>query len=212
MIRWIIIPLIICLQNAARDCPRKVVIEGDSFSVVGLKWPLFIRDSLAFFDTTQINFAVSGNNAYQMRDQYITEAHTVRPVRGGDYWFFCYAGINDLSGGKSADTIFNNLKYLWSNARRDGYKVVAFTVIHSLYLDAGKEAQRLALNSLILESHQFDYVVDVASHFDPRTQPELFADNTHLTTEGFRMFAGVVARTLQPYTISPCRPIYLPSK
>lgn len=210
----LIISLALAYFTANRDCPRVVVIEGDSFSVTGAKWPLYLRDSLAFFDTTQINYAVSGEKASDMRDQYLAEPHTSKPVRGQDYWFFCYAGINDLAGAsRSADTVFASLKYLWLNARNDHYKVVAFTVIHSLTLDAGKEAERVALNALIMGNPQlYDYVVDVAAEFDPRTQPALFVDDTHLTTAGFKMFAGVVARELQPYTINPCRPIYLSVK
>lgn len=186
---------------------RRVIIEGDSYSVFSTKWPYQLPDSMPFFAKASItNYGFSGGDVATMRDDYMSQAHLSRPARGDDFWFFIYAGINDLAGlNRSADSIYANLKYIWANARNDNYKVVAFTVINSLFLSAPKEAQRVKLNNLILgDPSLYDYCVDVAAVFDPRIDFTMFDDNTHLSPTGFKRMAGVVANTLEniPYNLT----------
>ncbi|MEO7044355.1 MAG: SGNH/GDSL hydrolase family protein [Ferruginibacter sp.] len=190
---------------------KRLIIIGDSYSVAG-NWPLYLSDSIPTLSRyNKVNFAVSGQKTYEMVANYATTAHLAKPNTGDDFWLFCYAGINDLAGAAlSADSVYTNLKYLWSNARSDGFKVVAFTVIKSLYLTPSKDSQRVKLNNYILgNSSLYDYVIDQSSVFNPSVDYTVFADSTHLNATGWKMFAGTIARTINdiPYTLTTTQPI-----
>jgi hypothetical protein len=158
----------------------------------------------------KISYAIPGQYTDSMMYYYPTTAHLSKPNTGDDFWFFSYAGINDLNIGKSADTVYAHLKYLWSNARADGFKVVAFTVIKSLHLTSTEETERLKLNTYILSDPSlYDYVIDEANVFNPSVDFSVFADSTHLNPTGWKIFAGTIARTINkvPYTLSTTQPI-----
>jgi lysophospholipase L1-like esterase len=184
---------------------RKVIIEGDSWSsktTPAIKWPYFLKDSSWYFaHAPVINYARPGDNVAWMVEQYDTTIHLSRPTkRTDDYWLFVYAGINDLMGlHRPADTIYANLKKIWVRARADGYKVVAFTVCYSLnFVLPSQEPERLKLNEMIKSSRLlWDKCIDMAAVFDPRTTPEWFTDATHLTWDGHKKFAGVVAEAFK---------------
>lgn len=198
---FIIIVLITSCSKPCQSVNRRYVVEGDSYSTTDhIKWNNQLPDSMPYFTLSeQVNYAMSGGQVVQMKNEYNTQAHLSSPTSVcDDYWFFMYAGINDLSAlGLTGDSIYTNLKYIWARAKSDRYKVVAFTVINSLYLTPKKELEREKLNMLILSNHSlYDYVIDVANVFDPRIDFSVFADNTHLNATGYKKFAGIVAHTI----------------
>jgi len=187
---------------------RKVIAEGDSFFNDSDDIPYYLKDSSAYFGKAGVvNYAVAGETTTQMRSEYATEGHASRPtLSGDDYWFMMYGGINDLLGSITADSIYKNLKYIWAQARADGYRTIGFTVINSLALSGPQEAQRVILNDSILSNPNLvDYVIDVEKQFNPSIDPGNFYDATHLSVGARRMFAGIVCNTIEfsPFRLTP---------
>lgn len=191
---------------------KRIVIIGDSYSTI-THWPAFLADSVPELARYNIvNYAISGQPTDLMVPGYASTAHVSAPKRGDDFWLFCYAGINDLWGlaPPTADSVYGNLKYLWSHARSDGYKVVAFTIIKSLLASTAGNTARIRLDSLILSDPSlYDYVIDVDKVFDPSVDFSVFADSTHLNAAGWKMFDGAIANTIRykPYTLATSTPI-----
>lgn len=186
---------------------RIIIYDGDSYST-SANWPTYLPYWSDYFAKAGfLNYATSGHTTSDVISSYSAGPALSANTEGfGEYFYSIYAGVNDLATGTSGTTVYNNLKTIWSNARSNGYKVIAFTVIHSTFMDAGEEAQRIILNNLIVSDRTlYEHLVDVASQFDPRLDPSLFVDETHLTASGYNMFASMVAKSIErrPFDLIP---------
>ncbi|MDB5238360.1 MAG: hypothetical protein JWM46_630 [Candidatus Kaiserbacteria bacterium] len=186
--------------NVLSAGPVASVFEGDSITVNNdaTSWPnklMTINSRLG--GGVLYNFAQNGDNAAAMVGEYTTEAHQKKPAAGGEAYFFLFAGGNDILGDVTAAATYANLKTLWANARADGYRVVAFTIMNRTTFTGSKATQWAALNNLILSDRTlYDYVVRADLALPDPTSSTNFADGTHPTPAGYAVIANAVNNAL----------------
>ena len=171
-----------------------LVVEGDSHTSVGRdhKW----IDMLSDWDG--VNFAWGGDKATFMVGQYPSEARVVRPEHGKTGWLGLWAGTNDvISTNDSAAQIFKSLSAIWTAARADGYKVVAFTVLPSTRLSPERENVRQELNAKILAAdEQWDRLIPAHEMFPSARSGAFKSDGVHLNAYGQGQVAQAVKSAL----------------
>lgn len=173
----------------------KLVVEGDSMTAVAIedKWPKMLTGRV-----NVPNFAWGGDRVAYMEGEYVTEAHILKPTPGEDAWFALWAGTNDLiHGNESAAQIFAHIKKIWTMARADGYKVLAFTVLPSTKITPIREGVRLHLNSYIAASYRnYDALVRPDIIFPKVTSTYFYTDGVHLNQAGQKKIAAAVMAAL----------------
>lgn len=186
-----------------------LIVEGDSLSAGAageLPWcwgP--IVTNAPFQSQVQVrNLALAGAQLAAMTTDYSTSAAMARVEF--DYaprqYYVLFGGNNDTASDPNAT--FEQLKVLWSRARSDGYRVIAFTILKTIGTDANA-ANRAALNSLIRSNPSFydllidvDQVLEIQNHSNTAllgsSEPTFQDDRIHLTNLGHfylaRYFAG----------------------
>jgi len=165
----------------------RFIYTGDSITdednLRGTKqWPEVLQTDYPWWATGEtFNLAVGGQSANQINNNYASTVSQYAPARDrDDYYFFCLAGTNDLGGGSSVADTYTRLKSIWSQARTDGFKVVAMCLTK---VDEGTFPGRNALidelNVLIASNPAlYDYLI--------RTDIALpdGADTTYFETDG----------------------------
>jgi len=186
------------------------VFEGDSLTnrstpaASNVNWVANITHDEAFFaDGKKYIVATSGQSIATIVTQYTTQIHPLMKSKlNDDAYLFIWAGTNDLSLEDNHTTIYNNLKTEWANARADGFKVIAFTIISrdpSTYGGDGAsaEANRTLLNSDILsDSSLYDYLIRTDLLFPTYTDTNYFSDGIHLTELGNDKLADYIKHNL----------------
>lgn len=152
------------------------------------------------------NLSLSGAPLAAMTTDYATSAAPCRVEF--DYaprqYYFLFGGNNDVS--VSPYTVHEQLKTLWTAARADGYKVVAFTILKTFGTDAYAE-NRKTLNFLIRNSPSFydllidtDQVPEIQNYLDTAllgsTAPTFQDDKIHLTSLGHYYLSRYIANKL----------------
>lgn len=131
------------------------------------------------------NFAESGDGVVNINANYATQPHTVAPAAAWQGYIFTMMGVNNLSGGTSAITIFANIENIWKKARNDDFLIIAFEVLPSTDLTGAKETERVALNVLIQNaSSLYDVLVPVPSEMLDPSDTDYYIDGTHTTVLG----------------------------
>lgn len=187
---------------------RRVIIEGDSYSNnTSTSWWVYVPDSSAYFGKASFKtYASAGNTSTDMVSQYATQAHTDAVTSGGtDYWFWCYAGVNDIINGLAATTTYSNLKTLWANAKADGFRVGAFTVLKVPLFTAPQIAKMDSINNLIKsDASLYDYLFDWNASIDFTINTSFTSDGTHPSVTGAKYMANFISQTYgaMPYTLS----------
>lgn len=183
-----------------------ITVEGDSISEkdVGLgrtNWPYQMTSSTIFPRGSFINFAAGGNTVANMVTQINTHgrlgALPTPATTSTRRYYFIMAGINDISAGTAATTIYNNLKTIWAAAKADGYTVITFTVLPSLGLSAPKQTELTALNVAILSDPAL-YGGNIRADLllpDPNNVT-YYLDGTHPTPAGSLIISNAVAPVL----------------
>lgn len=118
---------------------------------------------------------------------------------------FLWFGTNDLKDGTGAATILTNLRTLWSTARTQGYRVIAFTIAprSDTGWTASMETERQSLNSsIITDSANWDALIRVDQILtDPTNATYYQADKLHLTSEAGALIASTIAAQINPATV-----------
>lgn len=167
--------------------PSAIVLEGDSLVQVNMltSWPVNTQLYSPWSGATWSNFAIGGSTTTQMLARY--SAVRAAKTAGAPGVLILNGGSNDLNypaGVDPAGEIYGRLKSMWSQARADGYKVVAFT-IHGGGSVGGPDAARTEfakLNTLIRsESSLYDALVENDKLFPDRDDRSMLVDGLHFT-------------------------------
>lgn len=207
-----------CLSGASTNSSgvqgidKVMVFEGDSLTSAqaGPSWPSKLSSMDPFFlDMEFYNYGFGGDvilpSAYHpgmLADYYAEGEQHKKILDSEDAYYFIYAGTNDIAQSKSAVEMYQEIKKVWSAAREDGFKVVAFTV-HPLSLshpgiDQTKEAERIAFNDLVSSDPSlYDYLVRPDVLFDdPNDLTYYNSDGIHFNNGGREKLAEEVANVV----------------
>jgi lysophospholipase L1-like esterase len=115
-----------------------------------------------------------------------------------------WASTNDLAtGAGNVQTTFMNLLAMARLAHAAGWQVVVVDIIArdnyftTPQLQAAFPANQAALNALILNSTEFDTVVDPAAILTDPTKANYYWDGTHLWPAGFQIISNLVAQAIR---------------
>lgn len=187
-----------------------IVVDGDSRSAEGATgaWSTMIQ-SIPPFTAAQFEIvAASGARTWERIADYAAEVTPFAPGAGQKGLYMCYLGVNDVFqvGGVNVPTvrdIYENLKTLWSNARNDGFEVVAFTLQQHSFAAAGileAEQRQVQLNNLILSDPSFyDFLIPLHELLPDETVYGIAGvgqNYIHNNTAGNQFIADNVAKIL----------------
>jgi len=128
--------------------------------------------------------------------QEITEFYKSSPFRSTNVfnYLFIWGGTAATSG-----TTFSELQTYWAQARAQGWKVIAFTILYQEADTPAEDALTDQINASIrLATSEWDYLVDVATipELSDLSNTTYFADGTHLTALGYQTVADFINDTL----------------
>ena len=188
-------------------CSRLIVVcDGDSLTAAS-GWPELYGDQSAVWGLVESqNIATAGHTSVDVLADYAAQVTAIKPTAGQIKALAVMIGANDVANltSDSAATIFARIALIWSQARTERWKVVAFTVLNGAGT-ATRSAVFDAVNASIrAASSSYDILVDVDSYFatligSPTyyTNTTYFeADNIHLKTAGKTALAAYVATKL----------------
>lgn len=180
------------------------------------QWPLILKSQL--FDTVQLIVVAEGSSrvladtttevngvlttAKSMLWRYSNIVREKAPVFTGRKGFYLIlGGVNDIRYDNSetieAAQIYEGLRQIWSQARVDGFKVVAFKVLpfSDSQTTERKQSVWTELNQLIArDSQAYDCLVDFNAEplLVDSTDLSIFADRIHLTIQGDNLLSKLV--------------------
>lgn len=145
-----------------------------------------------------------------MITQYSSQVYPYRPggvsaatSTAGSSYLFLWAGVNDLhSAYTTPEVAYANLKTLWSTARSDGFKVIAFTLAPLF----GDEAAAVTLNNYILsDTSLYDYLIRTDKIFPDNTGTSYWdVDKIHLSATGQTAFGKTIAGYMDTVDYNGC--------
>ncbi len=151
----------------------------------------------------QYNIALAGQ---ALSGMVPAAAGRVDPLLGSGLNVLCVAaGVNDLNGGDSAATVFNNLNTYCAARKSAGWDKIVVLTILPFTSDGATEAKRLALNTLIrnaISPSTYDYVADVGGDPTIGDTGDNFntfyygGDALHPQSPGYTIMAGIVKTQL----------------
>lgn len=143
---------------------------------------------------TVINTGVAGRTCEQISTAYAAEVHPSSPaVTGKPGYFFLMCGTNNIVADSVA-AAYTAIQGIWSQAKTDGFKVIAMTIPYASSTSAtnGKvDAYNGAIRGGGFPSSQFyDYLVDVNNFLPDPFDPLYFqSDHLHPTAAGNTILA-----------------------
>lgn len=195
----------------------RTVFEGDSITGTcfnSTMWPSYFASSTYVASSSPIlaratpyNYGACSDTVLSMQTEYATQGHTVRPVKSSDEaYFFLLGGTNDIYlNSPTSAQLFGYITNVLGQARADGFKVVAMTIMPSILFNPTMETTRLEVNQMILNNPQlFDYIIDTAKILPNFSDTRYFSDGTHPTALGSLLIANAVAKAMgkyQPYML-----------
>lgn len=183
--------------------PRLVVV-GDSLSSTGsgsasTSWAAYFSRHSINAGASYTNLAIAGRTAAQIDAAHASQVTPISPATlGGTGLLFTLCGTNDLNGGTTDSALIALHRSIWTKARTDGFKIVAFTLTKNGLLDATKEARRVAVNaSMRADSAYWDYLVDLDLILPNNADTNYFTgDNLHYSAAGGEFVARNVRQVL----------------
>lgn len=143
---------------------------------------------------TVSNVGVAGRTCEQISAAYTAEVHPLSPaVTGKPGYFFLMCGTNNIVAD-SAAVAYAALQGIWSQAKADGFKVIAMTIPYGSSTSA-TNVKVDAYNSAIRgggfpSSNLYDYLIDVNNFLADPFDPLYFqSDHLHPTTFGNTVLA-----------------------
>ena len=185
-----------------------LIVEGDSLSAGAAgelvwAWGPTVTNSTHQNRLQVRNLSTSGAQIAAMATDYSTSAAMSRVEF--DYAPRQYYALWGANNDTASDpfTVFDSLKSLWTRARSDGFKVIAFTIFKTVGTDANA-ANRATLNKLIRNSPSFydvlidvDRVLELQNYLDTAalgsTAPTFQNDQIHLTSLGHFYLARYIS-------------------
>lgn len=160
--------------NYTKDLTYRFVYEGDSITYFASSYANLLPLTDGFFGRgINNNVANNGATTTDIINGYATNITPLKPAKDSDdFYLFLMAGINDLQGGSTALSTYNNLKAIWNQSRQDGFKLIASTVTPANNTWLNTQAKRnnwTELNNYILSDPTlYDYLI----------RPDLVASNS----------------------------------
>lgn len=198
------------------------VFEGDSMTQgnnVGVTVPYptaFLATPWAVSNTAAgYNVGAGGEDLTALESQYSTQVYPRRPAANGGRLatVIVWIGHNDyvgltLAGGLSqVPAWFTRLSAYWTQAKADGFRVVALTVLRrddAYILNTTYDAVRRDINERILSSAVPDFVVDAAAMFpNPNDTRYFTTDKVHLTDASNRILGAYLSGALESNIARP---------
>lgn len=185
--------------------PTIVVLEGDSLIQISAatSWPTAVQAESKWLATWK-NFAVGGSTTTMMLSRY-ENVRANKPNRTAGVFIF-NGGSNDLNyphGEDPALEIYGHLKTMWSQARADGFKVVAFTIHNggSYISPEFAKVQFARLNTMIRSDPLlYDALIENDKLFPDTSDKMMLSDGLHFTpaaNEKERVAVEVALSTLK---------------
>lgn len=134
-----------------------------------------------------------------MSANYAIKVSPHKPIKkNDDAYLFIWAGTNDIANDNSSSVVYNNLKSEWSQAKAEGFKVVAFTIMPRGTLTPSQEIQRVNTNNLILSnSSLYDYLIRTDLIFPTSADTTYFySDAVHLNYNGSNFLANYIGHNI----------------
>lgn len=186
--------------------PTRLVFDGDSLTSSNTAWVPYFTNLVSYPPNLVSNVAVSGQVIPALQSRYTNYVQPCKPAGGTNALLFVWAGINDIFYNTNTPTvIIANLSNYWTQARADGFDVVAFTITDRNNFPSQTNAlERSYINSWIRRQGGvlWDYLVDVDSFMPAAylgSESYYIAEGTnfvHFTAEGARMIAGAAFKTI----------------
>lgn len=186
--------------------PTRLVFDGDSLTSSNTAWVPYFTNLVSYPPDLVSNVAVSGQVIPALQSRYTNYVQPCKPAGGTNALLFVWAGINDIFYNTNTPTvIIGNLSNYWTQARADGFDVVAFTISDRNNFPSQTNAlERSYINSWIRRQGGvlWDYLVDVDSFMPAAylgSESYYIAEGTnfvHFTAEGARMIAGAAFKTI----------------
>jgi len=177
-----------------------LVYEGDSLTTnvsppsgAGNDWPDQASTLSSFVNQgTSYNVATSGDTLANIVSQYSSQVYPRRPTGAVTKAFlWVWIGSNDIATAVAATWLTSWNSYV-SQARTDGFTVIAFTVMKRTDT-LSFEATRLAMNAGIRQSNNWDMLIDADAIFpDPTNLTFFLVDGIHLNSAGNKYLANYV--------------------
>lgn len=147
--------------------------------------------------------AVDGTTIAILTARYAAQVFPLRPAANGGRKTFLsvFIGTNDYQTAAAGN--FTALEAYWTQAKADGFTVIAWTI--PISFRPGTTPQ---LNQLILKSIVPDLLIDAAQLWFNETDATVFQDQLHPTTRGHAMLARMVVdqltyRNRLPHSMPP---------
>lgn len=181
---------------------QSFVFEGDSLSVDTdlLHYPsVVMAGRYASGKGTAYKLAVSGSTLADLIARYNAGAKTYRPaaVNASQGWLFVWIGANDYATANPSLWLADWKNYL-TQARNDGFKIVAFTVMRRNDVSENVDWVRNAMNDGIRAARDYyEIMIDVDTMFDPGNTTGLgYLDGVHLNSAGQKHLGYIVTDAL----------------
>jgi lysophospholipase L1-like esterase len=178
-----------------------IICDGDSRtsgagSTGGQSYPVQLREMLGYKNTFR-NYGVGGQTQTDMNADAATQIDTKYSTSYGRNAVIAWGGVNDLGQGRSAANTYSSISTYVSGRKAAGFKVVVGTIPTCIFTGTAqekidKEAQRVALNSLIMANAAgADAVSDVASAAELQNPSDAtyYSDYVHFTNAGYAVVA-----------------------
>lgn len=187
-----------------------IICEGDSQTSPqpdGTDWPSVLQ-TLSFCTNRVMYFAdvaESGTGIADATNRYTTLVRPHKPVAGQKGYYLLYIGVNDLNLGYTLQSWSQLYSNLCSEARSDGFTVIAMTfppdaepLHHSGYPGTVLDLFGKQLNSWIRSAtNVWDILIDLERDFpNPYDSQFINSDHLHLNQAGRALVASLANNAL----------------
>lgn len=163
--------------------PSRIVVEGDSLSNDAGDWAGLMTTYIYPFNTWFVtNVATAGESLSNMVAEYTAQVQPFKPATGTNAVLFLWAGANGITEYGSALGWYSAWSNYMAQARSDGFKICAFTIMQKATdLSETTENYRFLINNWLRSSTNADWLIDADKMFPNATDQTYFnPDGIHL--------------------------------
>lgn len=207
------------MQNIRSGSNLILQMEGDSLTNPNgygstnstSTWAYYLRTNFPWASGagTYNNAATSGASYATVAARYAASVYPNRPTAGKQALLFIWVGINDISTGTAASTLYTNIKSYWATARADGFTIVAFTLAPGI-LSSAQETERQTFNELVRSDPSlYDFLIEPDAAFLSNLVSTYFqagTDKAHLNAYGNQLLAAEINRVVFQSTTATYNP------
>jgi lysophospholipase L1-like esterase len=196
---------------SSRTAQGAIVAFGDSITdgtastlYANARWPDFLARRLENANfirpTGVVNLGIGGNRVLigGTGDNALARFDRDALVASGVTHVIVLEGINDISGGNTAERIIEGHRQLIKRAHARGLRIYGATLTPFANAPEAREMQRQALNAWIRTSGEYDAVIDfdlaVRDPANPRAMLPIYdsGDTLHPNSAGYEAMANAI--------------------